>query len=273
MFIDYFYVTCGSIQGSSHRIRYKNNQDALYIRQKNDTLCAVVCDGCSGSKHSEIGAGLISRYIVNECLKLFNPISGKMTLSACEKSLADLGCNTLCFISGIVEELGINLEIAIQDMFLFTVLGVVMDNDNTFIFNAGDGSYVINDTLYRIEQENKPQYISYGLIQGFNPAPFHIQALIETQKIDNLMLSSDGLDYLLRNSEKLLRDGKVCGGYEQFLNDERYINNLSLLQKRLVVLGGLNSVLKDDTSIILIRRRNTVKRSQSKNSKGVEEEV
>ncbi len=273
MITDKFYVTSGSIIGSAHRTRYKNNQDALYMRQKSDTLCAVVCDGCSQSKRSEIGAGLVSRYIVNQCLNLFSPKLNDITLSECENNLRALKERTLLFIADTIEDIGYELNIGIQEMFLFTVLCIVMNNSYTLIFNAGDGSYVINDVFHRIEQENKPQYITYGLIKGVESPSFQIQALMKTQEVNNLMLCSDGVDYLLQNPKRRLKDGKQCGGYKQFLEDGRYNYNLSLLQKRLVVLGGINGVLKDDTSIILIRRKDGSYLTSYRQKTGVEEDM
>ncbi len=53
-----FQIAAGSVTGQRHLAARRNNQDAFAWWSGRDGLVAVVCDGCSGGAHSEVGAKL-----------------------------------------------------------------------------------------------------------------------------------------------------------------------------------------------------------------------
>jgi hypothetical protein len=254
MITNEFFITSGSITGTIHRNRYRNNQDAVCIAENDDALIGVVADGCSEGRHNEVGAKLFSRFICNQGLKLAH----KLNKGNIDKFFIRLRHKSLKFMRHILNTIGDNSNQTLQNMFLFTIIGTVITHNIAIIFTMGDGAYVLNDRLYVIDSDNKPDYLAYGLIEELVPTYFTIRSVLETKRLENIMLCTDGINYLLNASTTTLKDGSSAGNHTRFLNEDRYIRNPSLLQKRLVVLGAINSILKDDTSIILIRRKKSL---------------
>jgi serine/threonine protein phosphatase PrpC len=62
----------GSIIGRNHVLAGKNNQDAYRIVSNEKFIIAVVCDGCGSGKHSEVGAKLGARLVINAIADLLN---------------------------------------------------------------------------------------------------------------------------------------------------------------------------------------------------------
>ena len=253
MITNEFFVTSGSITGTTHRNRFRNNQDAVYIAENDNALIGVVADGCSEGKHNEVGAKLFSRFICNQGLKLAYKLDNSRNT---DKFFIRLRNKTLKFMRHLLNTIGDNSSENLQNILLFTIIGTIITHNTAIIFTMGDGAYVLNDSLYVIDSDNKPDYLAYGLIDELESPLFNIRAVLKTTKLRNIMLCTDGINYLLNASSTILKDGSPAGDHTQFLNEDRYIRNPSLLQKKLVVLGVLNSILKDDTSIILIRRKN-----------------
>ncbi len=251
MITDNLFITSGSVCGAFHRNSFRNNQDAIFIAGNEKAMVGIVADGCSGGRHNEVGAKLVTRFICNQLLEMSSKLD---RLGKIEKVLDRVRVKTLNFLRQILFSIGGDTTQNIQDMFLFTIIGVVITPKLSFIFTIGDGAYVLNNNLHMIDHNNQPDYLAYGLLEDLDTPHFILRDVIQTNRVENLMLCSDGITYLLNNSDRMLKDGKPAGSYTQFLSEERYIKNRSLLQKRLVVLGAVNGLLKDDTSIILIRR-------------------
>src|SRR3989344_5896211 len=62
---DLFEIATGTIIGSEHKRLGKNNQDASHTTVSPEALIAVVTDGCSASRHSEVGANIGARLVSN----------------------------------------------------------------------------------------------------------------------------------------------------------------------------------------------------------------
>jgi serine/threonine protein phosphatase PrpC len=67
-----FEYASGSIIGRNHVFAGKNNQDAYRIVANEKFIIAVVCDGCGSGKHSEVGAKLGARLVINAIADLLN---------------------------------------------------------------------------------------------------------------------------------------------------------------------------------------------------------
>ena len=59
-----FFATCGSVTGREHARLGRNNQDGVALAARDGLLVAVVTDGCSSGKWSEVGARLAARWLV-----------------------------------------------------------------------------------------------------------------------------------------------------------------------------------------------------------------
>lgn len=255
MLKDDFVVRSGSTIGTQHRILNKNNQDAYSINIGDNTISAFVCDGCGSAKYSEAGARIVSVYLNRQAVKLSHILQYKNNI---DKFLIKLKNRTMKFIHEIVKQISYTKKEYINhitDKFLFTIFGVVITETTTIIFRFGDGAYVLNGEFVSVDENNTPSYLAYNLLDKSINRNFIIENVIESKKVSNILLCTDGINYLMDNTHKTLKDGSTAGTYQQFIENTKYIENPSLLQKRLVVLSEVNKILKDDTSIILIKRR------------------
>ena len=135
-----FALAAGSTIGRDHRMVPRNCQDAYGIASGSGCTVGVVTDGCGSSAYSEvgarIGARLVSRAVKSEyetvraIQELRWPRIQKMVLRALE-DLAD--------------EMDDNLAKVVNDYFLFTILGQVMDSTEMTVFALGDGIIMVND--------------------------------------------------------------------------------------------------------------------------------
>lgn len=65
LFGDMFDVAAGSVTGRDHVLAGKNNQDAWAYRHCDESLVAVVCDGCGSGKYTEIGARVMANAVAS----------------------------------------------------------------------------------------------------------------------------------------------------------------------------------------------------------------
>ncbi len=251
MISDNFNIIHGSIIGTIHRETYKNNQDAVYVSGNNDGFVAMVCDGCSGGRHNETGAKIMARFISRQLFKNIVNINHNEDI---EKIFEKIRLKAIKFMKLIIDNIDGNKQSNIANMFLYTIIGAIVTERISIIFRIGDGAFALNGEIKLIDSNNEPDYIGYGLIEDMKTPNFIIEKVVETQSVENIMLSTDGIRYLIENASKTLKDGSIAGNYDQFITDDKYIKNISLLQKRLAVLGPINGILKDDTSIIIIKR-------------------
>jgi len=58
-----FFVAAGTIIGREHVRLGKNNQDKVIVSVRDDSIVAVVTDGCGSGNSSEVGAALIATWL------------------------------------------------------------------------------------------------------------------------------------------------------------------------------------------------------------------
>lgn len=260
-----FVATAGSIVGRDHVRVHKNNQDGFAIASVGDTLIAAVTDGCGSSKYSEVGARLAAAWLAR-CASTY-AVGG----SANERAEA-LGGALLDFVGSVCFQLspgGMPIDDLLHHYFLFTYLVVVMSPDSTWITGQGDGVISVNGrtTVLDSGPENAPRYAAYrladpsrlrgghGTVMGGKPATLYDG---DTAGVRSVIIGTDGLNDLIARADQPLADGQRQGGLEQFEEDPRFVSNPSLVHKRLVVIGEGNGRLRDDATLVLIRRKENV---------------
>ena len=271
MITDKFFICAGSVTGASHKQAGRNNQDAYFIASDSEDLVAVVCDGCSSSLKSEVGANLMARFIATEALRLM-----KMNRVFASDILLELEQNTLAYLRGITDAFPDKGK-AIDEMFLATVMGVVVNRFSTTIFSAGDGVFSLNGKINIIDEENAPTYLGYkinpgGYIVDEEKIKFIVREEVATDDVKNIQIATDGakeLEEKAGNSLFLLGKEERVGGLDQFETEGRYLKNPTLLQKRLFQINAdkvsvdwekqevrrSKGLLTDDTTIVMIRRK------------------
>ncbi len=264
-----FELASGSVTGRHHIKELSNNQDALLIDFKDDYIFGVVCDGCGSAPQSEIGASIGTHLVRRSILKKVIPFR-KFDDETCWKRVTD---SISSRILNIINEISPDTDTIISNMFMFTIVGFIIFEDSTYVFNLGDGLININgnnNILPRI-QGNYPPYIAYRIVEHeieiddkwkeFNVEKF------DTKDINTLIVGTDGACDYLRLCENFSPDSsKNIDTFEDLCSDDSVFYNRNVLDRKLRVLNREKStlvnnelivekpLLPDDTTLIIARR-------------------
>lgn len=243
-----FSIWAGSVIGREHVRLRRNNQDAAAFAVGKEALVAVVADGCSASRASEVGAKLGAEWVAANAPALL-PRLRSARPEVCAEAIA----------RGLVRYLGAILSAlppdALADMFLFTLLVAVVERERAFVFGVGDGAVVINGRLIAAHEETPP-YLAYRLA-GANAvalAPYaqSLRPVVRwsgtSGEVESLAIGTDGLLELDEAARA------------NVLEDPAYAHNATLLHKKLASLSETTRKICDDTTVVLIRRAAPVSR-------------
>lgn len=201
-----FTVRAGSVTGSEHLLRTANNQDKFrynqFVINGRQYAVGIVCDGCSEGQHSEVGAALLAEFLSRRAENL---LSEGFQLVEVPDLLYHWALQFLKSLSGWI--LGMdysqnNLTGFAKDYLLATVVGFIVGDDQTVVFSAGDGLILVNDHASVLNQDNRPAYLAYDIL---NPAHltenrtrngFETQ-IYDTEAIERLAIWTDGFDPVL----------------------------------------------------------------------------
>ncbi len=224
--------------GREHVRLSRNNQDGIGIGVEGSTIAAVVTDGCSEGRASEVGAKLAACW-----LAAWGPLYAQvfdLDPSGFVPALA----------GGLVRHLdplarGLSVKPAgidpalVQELFLFTFLMVVITEARTTVFGIGDGVYAINGrtTVLDPGPDNAPPYLGYRLVGKSVEPRIHFDG--PTVEVASVIVATDGAAGL---------------SFDELLRDPKYLENPSLLHKRLNALGAVGGRFTDDTSMVMARR-------------------
>ncbi len=188
-----FRVCQASIRGSEHLRLRQNNQDGVCSRvetiDRKVYAVGVVADGCSDGAHSEVGANLLARFVVQETMLL---IRSGVPLDQIPPMLF-IRC--IAFLRTIIFSYGLDSqEMAqfVKDYLLCTVVGFVADDTGGLLFTNGDGAFLVDSTPTVIDMGNRAPYLAYHLVHrkflaeqaGEIPSTFMVTTLPpETQRI------------------------------------------------------------------------------------------
>ena len=266
-----FRIAGGSVPGTDHtkpgQPGWTNSQDAYTWRQDEDLLVAVICDGCGSTPHAEvgakIGAQLVARYLFEALHDNLSPIPDMLqdVRSAVVAELVRLADAMTGYFSSSVEQI-------VLDHFLFTIMGVAMNPEETAVFSLGDGVYAVNGEVHIVEphQGNAPPYIGNLTRKRQNDRPvseFILHKVLPTNAVGSILIGSDGVGDIIK-AEHLGLPGKteVLGPLEQFWTQDRFVTNPDMIRRRLAVAnrewaedGQIHhGLLHDDTTLVVIRR-------------------
>ena len=273
---DQFQVAAGSITGRSHRFAGKNNQDAYCFAMSDKAVAAVVCDGCSAGKHSEVGAKIGARMITgavigtaDQCLP-----GSEAEATFWERIRQDV----LAQLRVLSKAMGGSLNQAVIDYFLFTTVGVLIKPDVTTVFSIGDGVYFLNDEMFRLGPfpGNEPPYLAYSLLESFwgpddqKKLQFNFEQIALTEKIESLLIGTDGaLDLIAAQDRRVPGKEETVGPISQFWQEDKYFENPDMLRRRLTIVNRdvqqvdwkkqqvakEKGLLSDDTTMVALRRK------------------
>lgn len=209
--------------GRDHLRVGRNNQDGVFTSPR----VAVVTDGCSSQPQSEVGAQLGARFL-GQWLSMQTELSADLPHRATDALTAYLYQSVLA--------LGPEVEPLLERYFLFTFLAAVRLGDRAMVFGLGDGAFLVDDELVRIDSgpDNAPPYCAYRLTTSGSRPEAQLHFLGTAQR---LAVMTDGLHHLAPERVRSLTAA---------LNP-----NPLTLQRRLNVLAETER-FSDDATIALV---------------------
>lgn len=278
-------IAAGTVAGRDHVDAGKNNQDAYLTRVQDDLVVAVVCDGCFGGKHSEVGAQLGAQIIlrmVHECARFLRHLDQRWSVESAAQAMWDQteknALNQLRILAGSVSSMSFSR--AVSDYLLFTTVGALITPEETMVFSNGDGMYVLNGTPTRIGPfpGNEPPYLAYALLEPDRVTVprasirFNYQ-VFPTVDVHSMLIGTDGVLNLEAAAERNIPgSSKLVGPLGQFWTEDRYFANPDAVRRMLTLINRTSvrpdwqtrsidrqpGLLPDDTTLVAIRRKNGV---------------
>ena len=252
-----FHIAGASVPGTTHtqpgRPGWKNNQDAHICIQTLDMTIGIVADGCGSGKSSEVGAQIGVKILATCLQKLFERSLETGTGFHPWHRLEQL---LLSHLQILAESMGTSLSDTIREYFLFSIVGCVITQETTWIFHCGDGTFALNTKLTQLGPfpGNAPPYLGYRIN---DPAAVGFSVLtFKTENVQSIMLGTDGVDYITDFSSEMI--ATWMKRREFFENRDSLRRMLALMNRERIQDGRLTGgPLQDDTTIILIQRKNT----------------
>ena len=269
----------GSTTGRDHRETNKNNHDATHWYDVPEFSVNVVCDGCGSGRHSEVGAAIGARLVVNAIVdgmkRSFGPAGPRNHLDGYpfwERVRQDV----LAEMRVLINRMGGSFSETVKDYFLFTVVGAVLSPAGATFFSLGDGIVIVNGEATRLGPfpGNKPPYLAYALVDNSAIDPAEVRFTIvshhEIGKVYSFLIGTDGVDDLIGAAAlKVPGKDEDVGPVAQFWSDDRFFSNPFAIDRRLTLIGRdlqaidwknqkvnrENGRLKDDTTLIVGRRQ------------------
>ncbi len=224
-------VAAGSVTGHDHRRAQRDGQDGFATVATPDVIGAVVTDGCSSGRTSEVGARLGAAWIAALVEERLPGVATEDQARAAAQGIVD----------ALVERLrGLGLDArAASEMLLFGFLAAAITRDVAIVFGVGDGLALVDGAITVIDPgpDNAPVYPAYALL-GTRIEP-RVLFVGRAGDVRTLAVATDGVD-----AETLAA----------LAVDPRFDANASLLRKRLVVLSDQGR-FPDDATVGLVRRR------------------
>ncbi|MCK5510234.1 protein phosphatase 2C domain-containing protein [Candidatus Parcubacteria bacterium] len=278
-----FEIATGTVVGRDHRKIGKNNQDAYYLRVNQDSIIGIVSDGCGSAKYSETGAQLLVRLCGNTLNRYLELLRKHLDSG---EGLADYWSliqeKMLLELSKIALALGFNLKKIISNYLLATILGFVVTQEKTIIFSIGDGEAFLNGSLIKSGSfpGNAPPYFAFLLLDKSSRPfckqmlNFSVDKIIETKKIETLLIGTDGVEELRKRAKDNIPGKKtVVGDISEWWKNDKYFFNKDAIRRQLFMINSyvvkaryakngqiqkverFSGLLRDDTSMIVLRRK------------------
>jgi len=275
-----FCITGGSVPGTDHtmtgRPGWKNNQDA-YVHYIDDEICiGIITDGCGSSeaRANEVGAHIGANLLLHAIKKQYKryiPIVVENIEPSFFKRVRE---DVLSHIRVLAISINDSLSDSVRDFFSFTFVGFFITKNKTYVFVIGDGYSVVNGRvrIWGPYENNAPPYpallLTNSSISSSEDLFFKVEEY-DTDDIENLLIASDGLRYVLSaEKDKLPGLEKLVGHVSQFWKEDIFFKNsdavrgrLSLMNRERAVLDSgyrypriAHGLLKDDTTLIVARR-------------------
>lgn len=242
-----FVTAAGGVTGRAHRRAERDGQDGYAVVHTDGVAAAIVTDGCSSGPWSEIGARVGAAWIAALVADRFAALSAAPDAKAAAEDVTVRLVERLELLARSFDARGVIDPARVGEALLFGFLAAVATPESAIVFGVGDGIVVVDRTVCVIDAgpENAPPYPAYALF-GAPIAP-RIHFMGGARDVHLLGVATDG-------ATPLVHAEAPDGGLLAIAADERYIENPSLLRKRLVVLSDAGA-FSDDATLAVLRRR------------------
>lgn len=261
-----FKTTGGSVRGHDH----SNNQDFFVYGQVGDVYYGFVLDGCTGGKHSEVGAqecGHFLKMATEKALsqrtpirmlpallfeKLINFIQLKVAVQFLnEAELAELLAGKLSLAQHPYRDA---IAEYVEEYWLATVVGFVTSPETVYLFWRGDGAIRTNEVCRYIKavKKNQPLYPGYFVIPWKYGQVATAQWGFTVEEID-----TSGLNLLAIATDSFHQHHDLFNQIHLYLEDRQ-------LPRQLVMWSEdtdfpepttANEAFGDDTTVVVLYRQ------------------
>ena len=243
-----FVAAAGGVTGREHRRAHRDGQDGFALVATPRVTAAIVTDGCSSGRTSEVGARLGARWIA-ELVDARVRAGDSMRERAAEvvtTALVDQLGETARSLSPRGRDRARRRR---RDVALRLSRRRRRRRDTAIVFGVGDGIAWVDGKTTSIDPgpENAPIYPAYALLGAtIEPRILHVGSCVDA--VQALAVATDGAAELLGTPED-----PATTELDAIVRDERLLANPSLLRKRLIVLSDRGRFW-DDVTIGIVRR-------------------
>lgn len=173
---------------------HQNNcEDHLFVGQygKNKILCAVM-DGCTTALESQFASLLVGKILKKICLEkgYIEFIENEIKSITPEENLKHV-------LKVLLNEIRIiKNQLMIDEKELLTTLIILLfdkEQEKGIVLAIGDGFVNINGKITEFEQDNKPDYIGFHLLENFEDFYNSQKQKIEFDFLHDISISTDGI--------------------------------------------------------------------------------
>jgi hypothetical protein len=239
-----FVAGAGSVTGRDHRRAHRDGQDGFALVATPDVTAAIVTDGCSSGRTSEVGARLGAAWLAELVATSF---SGNRDPERCAEEVTVALIERIATTARSLSGRGAIESGVVADMLLFGFLAAVTAGPTAIVFGVGDGVVWIDGTATAIDPgpDNAPPYAAYALFGAtITPRVLHVG---RADALEIVAVATDG-------AAELLSEADQPSELDAIVRDARVVGNPSLLRKRLIVLSDRGRFW-DDVTIAVVRRR------------------
>ena len=204
--------------GMEHLESGMNCQDYGFVGEHS----SYVCDGCSGGKHSEVGAKLFCHFMRDPCAV------------------------TVTTFDNIVNFLGKEPQ-TLKNYCSFTILRLEEEREDFLITYCGDGYIILQDhdgdiTFEELSDGEYPKYYIYNYIapeylKHYKDGVSFSQKTYSKEEYAKVGIASDGLRYILQADEELKQEFINCLKSGKELKTKLFFNRN-------------HKIFKDDVTIV-----------------------
>ena len=272
-------VATGTAIGRDHRIKGENGQDALVCFESDNSVVAVVADGCGSGKWSELGSRFGAHSSAILLQRSVADFEAAHSHSQLREVVASIEQRLVEQITQTINSMGGRKSIIVSEYFLFTIVAMIISRSWLTIVSFGDGAYGYNGSTVSLGPfpDNAPPYIGYKIsgssLDHCQPEllSFSVCARVPLVEVGSCFIGTDGvLDFVNAANRKVPGKEDLLGPLDQFWTDDGYFRNPDKIRRKLFLankdsyravsnatgkpqLIHESGLLPDDTTIVVAR--------------------